>query len=236
MNSENFKKEVYRISYALFMVSEQIKRVSVAKKIAEYAVFLLEDVYNNDLDKALKDNEFLSSLVYFSSDTGLLDYEDREVLIEELISLKEVIEREKKENRGAREFLKKDLSSPLPIFLGKREGEENVFFKEGILDGSELLEKDKVLISSELGNSEIRKDSSEIRNLEKASDGTLKRREDILNRIKQSGICFLKDLSVFFPNCSERTLRYDLEWLSKQKKVEKIGSSGPGTFYRAKIE
>ncbi|MFA5173291.1 MAG: hypothetical protein WC435_02760 [Candidatus Paceibacterota bacterium] len=236
MSSENFKKETYRISYALFMISEQIKRVSVAKKIAEYAIFLLEDVYNGDLEKAVKDREFLSGLIYFSSDIGLLDYENREILIEELNNLKEIIEKEKKEKTGAREFLKKDLSKPFPLVLNKKEEEGNIFFKEGILDKSELLEKDRDFVSSEFGNSAIRQEGSEVRNLEKFPDGTLKRREDILNRIKQSGICFLKDLSTFFPNCSERTLRYDLEWLSKQKKVEKIGSSGPGTFYRVKVK
>jgi ribosome-interacting GTPase 1 len=121
MSSENLKKETYRISYALFMISEQVKRVSVSKKIAEYVVFLLEDVYNDDLEKAVKDREFLSSLVYFSSDTGLLSYENREVLIEELNNLKEIIEREKKEKTGAREFLKEDLSKPLPLISSKKE-------------------------------------------------------------------------------------------------------------------
>ena len=64
-------------------------------------------------------------------------------------------------------------------------------------------------------------------------EGGLDRRGKILVKIQQDGICFLKDIAVLFPEYSERTLRYDLEKLCEEGAIEKIGNSGPGTFYRS---
>lgn len=91
------------------------------------------------------------------------------------------------------------------------------------LDSSEITSK---IISSE--NSKQEKKSF------KLQSKTNERREKILNKLKQDGICFLKDLSILLPDFTERTLRYDLEQLIKEGTVEKIGNSGPGTFYRVK--
>lgn len=46
------------------------------------------------------------------------------------------------------------------------------------------------------------------------------------------GICRMKDLIATFPDVSERTLRYDLKKLCDQAVLERVGSSGPGSYYR----
>jgi hypothetical protein len=57
------------------------------------------------------------------------------------------------------------------------------------------------------------------------------RQSAILNRIRQSGNCRIRDLQDLFPKWSERTLRYDVEALILKKLVERIGA-GSATFYR----
>ena len=54
----------------------------------------------------------------------------------------------------------------------------------------------------------------------------------ILDRIRQSGNCKLKEIQDVLPNCSERTIRYDLEDLIERNLVERIGSGGPAVSYR----
>ena len=44
----------------------------------------------------------------------------------------------------------------------------------------------------------------------------------------------LKDIIPLFPGVSERTLRYDLQRLSAEGKVERIGAGGPATYYKVR--
>jgi hypothetical protein len=57
------------------------------------------------------------------------------------------------------------------------------------------------------------------------------RQSAILNRIRQSGNCRIRDLQDLFPNWSERTLRYDIESLTARKLVERVGG-GSATYYQ----
>lgn len=58
----------------------------------------------------------------------------------------------------------------------------------------------------------------------------------ILDTIKESGYCRLRDLQEVFPEFSERTIRYDIEKLANQGLIERVGNGGPSTFYRIKRE
>jgi hypothetical protein len=54
----------------------------------------------------------------------------------------------------------------------------------------------------------------------------------ILDKIRQSGNCKLREIQEVLPNCSERTIRYDLEELIERNLVERIGSGGPAVSYQ----
>ena len=56
----------------------------------------------------------------------------------------------------------------------------------------------------------------------------------ILNKVKESGYCRLRDLQNIFPDVSERTIRYDLEKLVNSGSIERFGNGGPSTYYRVK--
>jgi predicted MarR family transcription regulator len=65
-----------------------------------------------------------------------------------------------------------------------------------------------------------------------ANDSAI-RQKTILERIRQSGNCRLKDIQEVLPDTSERTIRYDIQALLEQGVVERIGNAGPSVFYRA---
>lgn len=54
----------------------------------------------------------------------------------------------------------------------------------------------------------------------------------ILDKIRQSGNCKLREIQEILPDCSERTIRYDLEELIERNLVERIGAGGPAVSYR----
>jgi hypothetical protein len=68
-------------------------------------------------------------------------------------------------------------------------------------------------------------------------DNAAIRQSAILQRIKElpHESIQLKDLMGFFPGVSERTLRYDLQRLSVEGRIERIGQGGPATYYKARI-
>jgi len=60
------------------------------------------------------------------------------------------------------------------------------------------------------------------------------RQSVILDKIRQSGNCRTRDLQAVFPGLSERTLRYDLQRLVEEGKIERGGGGGPASWYRLK--
>jgi DeoR/GlpR family transcriptional regulator of sugar metabolism len=54
----------------------------------------------------------------------------------------------------------------------------------------------------------------------------------ILDRIRQSGNCRLRDILEMLPDYSERTIRCDLQTLVEQGSMERIGADGPSVYYR----
>lgn len=60
------------------------------------------------------------------------------------------------------------------------------------------------------------------------------RQVGIIEKIRQLPECQMKDLVAAFPEVSERTLRNDLQRLSEQGLIERVGNGGPASYYKAK--
>ena len=58
------------------------------------------------------------------------------------------------------------------------------------------------------------------------------RQKLILEKITAIGNCRLRDIQEILPNTSERTIRYDLRTLVEQGHNDKVGQSGPPTYYQ----
>ncbi|MGC9598819.1 MAG: DeoR family transcriptional regulator [Minisyncoccia bacterium] len=62
------------------------------------------------------------------------------------------------------------------------------------------------------------------------------RQSAILEKIRQSGNCRIKDIQELLSGCSERTIRYDLQSLLEQNRIERVGGGGPAMLYRIRQE
>lgn len=75
-------------------------------------------------------------------------------------------------------------------------------------------------------------------NVEKSENNNIinaaMRQTAILEKIRQLPQCQMKDLIAAFPEVSERTLRNDIQRLSEQGIIERIGNGGPASYYRVK--
>jgi hypothetical protein len=58
------------------------------------------------------------------------------------------------------------------------------------------------------------------------------RQSTIVEKIRQSGNCRIKDIKELLPDTSERTIRYDLQSLLEKHLIERVGEGGPSVFYR----
>jgi DeoR-like helix-turn-helix domain len=92
-------------------------------------------------------------------------------------------------------------------------------------------------ISSESALAEESKSATEIAEIPQSGNPAIalrsgNRQISILDKIRQSGNCKLREIQEILPDCSERTIRYDLEELIERNLVERIGGGGPAVFYR----
>lgn len=78
------------------------------------------------------------------------------------------------------------------------------------------------------GNNE--ENSLENQEIEGNSLNAAIRQSAILEKIRETANCQLKDLMAHFPEVSERTLRYDLQRLFSQNQIGRLGN-GPNTCY-----
>ncbi len=61
------------------------------------------------------------------------------------------------------------------------------------------------------------------------------RKNKIMQKVRQAGVCRLRDLQEVLKDVSERTLRYDLQRLTLEGLIERVGNGGPATFYRLRL-
>ena len=215
---------VYRLAYSVFRTSELIRQKLLKEKLQNYSVDIIESSYSGNIVKLKSKLSSLKGIVSFSSDVGYISYEDKGVLVNFI----ENIEKEITETRGKitdiRGDLEREMTPPLFIDL-KDDNKESSLEKEvknkkfnlsglGKGNSSEDLpnNKENVLNFEGVLNNNSSEKSSEFRKIVRKDSservrkgGTGERREKVLDKIKQSGICFLKDVADLFPEHSERT-------------------------------
>jgi len=64
------------------------------------------------------------------------------------------------------------------------------------------------------------------------SSSSSERQAKLEEKIRQYGNTAMKDLIAAFSDVSERTLRYDLQKMCDRGIIERIGSGGPGVYYK----
>jgi hypothetical protein len=153
-------------------------------------------------------------LLRFGSDIGILSQDNSGAIIEELRNLNSAI-------AGLTE-----QTTPTCINL------DGIFSKEPLnnIKGENNTNEEHRLMN--ISTTDSGSNSLGVEN--HTSFNAAMRQSAILEKMRQSGNCRLKELQELLPETSERTLRYDVQNLMEQGLVERIGGGGPATYYKAK--
>ena len=265
--NSSISKKAYEIGYAIFRVTSSLKERSLADRLQNQAVLLLESTITKDYPKAQLAVEVIDCILRFGVDVNLINSANVELISGELTALNSAIA-----GFASGELVESgNAAKPQPIDI------DNIFTRAPVpLSGTVLGSAPRNAVKREAAavrprsftkapsisnNNEIQQEQTKKTSLNEAKSeimtlsptandsnrqGLIKavmRQSAILERIRQNNNladgkagCRLREFQELFPESSERTLRYDIESLIEQGLIERVGNSGPATYYRAKTE
>ncbi|HEY4499601.1 MAG TPA: DeoR family transcriptional regulator [Candidatus Paceibacterota bacterium] len=205
------------IAYALIRVSYYIKRSDLKARLENHAFSLLEITAQAVLDKddkqtilkTVKHISVLDTLIRIGHSIYEIEPVNATILVRELDLF----------NSAIRQFGNLDESLPDLDSMFSKVSLPVRFDKQSI-DSDGIEEKESRT------DQEYKQESDDIQ--------SVMRQSAIISLAKfgKEGVCRMKDLIAAFPDVSERTLRYDLKKLCDQGALERVGISGPGSYYR----
>lgn len=215
-------KKAYEVSYALFRVAAILPSRGFAETLEKEALNLLRFTVSNLSAEAQNTLGTIHYLVAFGKDTNSIHSENADLLIQQLESLAGMLN-DRAGNAVTPADLSQIFSTTESSVAEPRVAEPNV--AEPNVAGSHsagTTHEVKALPKSGPASSP-------------ASAIILSDRQGIiLGKIRQSGNCRTRDLQAILPDLSERTLRYDLQRLVEDGKIERGGGGGPASWYRIK--
>jgi hypothetical protein len=198
--------KAYEAAYALFRLAAQMQEKDFAESLRASGTDLLAAVAAEDYNAAGRPLRVMECLVKFGGDVGMIGGPNVDVMMREIYAL------------------------DVAIAERKSAGKTNEINVAEIFSKPEIAEHSAEPLVEESYIPDIRKAEPAIR--QSANDSAI-RQNLILERIRQSGNCRLKEIQDILPNTSERTIRYDLQTLLEQGLIERVGNAGPSVFYRA---
>lgn len=207
--------KAYEIAYALFRLASQLQEKDFSEQLRVSGTALLAGVAGEDYEAAGQSLHVMECLVKFAGDVNMIGISNSDVLLREIYALSVTVAEIKK--------------TP----------------KTDQLNVAEIFSKPEVAVHTEPAKERtpLPVYEHEEKNHQLADEGgqnintILKsaiRQTAILERIRQSGNCRMKDIQEILPDASERTIRYDLQTLLEQDLIERVGIAGPSVYYRAK--
>jgi hypothetical protein len=254
---KNAAKKAYEIAYALFRISAKISELGIKEKLESRALDLLISANAEEYGNAAKTLAAIDALVKFAADLNIISISNSDVLLREITVMNEAIIEclDKSDDVDVSKFFsaapqEKQENVTLDSFIDSVEPAEAVLShaysfipsEHGVIptkamssraaarDPGEKENPDPAFGSTQLTTGQ-RDDKEKSGNAASALRSG-NRQIAILDRIRQSGNCKLKELQEILPDCSERTIRYDLEDLIERNLVERIGAGGPAVSYR----
>ena len=204
----------YEIAYALFRIAAtMLQEKDFSERLRTAGAGFLEASAVQDYAAVRKSLQAAECLVKFAGDLNLMGSANADTLLREVYVLDAaVIERmhaAKVHEIDLTEIFSKSEWTPTVTAMNEEEGDT------AKNDNAATAEPDMPIATNSVGfiKAEIRQSA-------------------IMDKIRQSGNCRMKDLQDVLPGCSERTIRYDLQSLLEQSMIERIGNGGPSVFYR----
>lgn len=211
-NSHFFIKKAYEICYALFRISTHTKRPSLADHLESQGLILLESAASGNYGSVGSSSVTIEYLLKIGIDLGMVNSFNYEIITSEI----------------------KHLNSAIAEF-GNSAGAPVVDLSNIFSDMTTTLSGVEKNVSAKIEEHNIDHNNNESYDSGRQNGNSAIRQSAILDRIRQNGNCRLKEIQEILPGASERTLRYDFQRLLEQGLIERIGNSGPATYYRARV-
>ena len=217
-------KKAYELVYALSRISVKILDQNISRKISELGIELLVATLACEYEDAGKYLEAVDYLVKLSIDLGAITFLNGDVLMGEIGNLSSMLTNSADPATEAVDI--RDFFSSAPPGNSRAENARDVSVEEIVFESMRPQSEQEVEIAvSEPGSNES---GNPANNFLKSGI----RQMAVLDKIRQSGNCRMRDIQEVLPNTSERTIRYDLEDLIERKLIERIGAGGPAISYR----
>jgi hypothetical protein len=230
------EKKAYEVAYAIFRICGNIGNRPIAGYLESHCLSLFDAAIYGNEKAANAEAKILEYYLRLGSDTGLINYGNAEVIISEIGKMNAAIA-----EHGAIAVFPEPIklifsgngneeksSAKITADIQKKEIPTEVINREleAITNSEDLPEE--IQAASE-------RHAPEQQAVRQNPPQAAMRQSAIVQKIRQSGNCRMKDVIETFPEVSERTLRYDLERLVTEGVVEKVGQGGPSTFYRVGV-
>ncbi len=197
--------KAYEVAYALFRLAAPMQEKDFAEQLRASGTALLSAAAAEDFAAASRAIRVAECMVKFGGDVNAIGTQNVDVLMREIYALDAAIAERKAAGKTDEVNVAEIFSKPEPEAAAAAAAYEPATLEP---------EPEPAIRQSANNDSAIRQ-------------------EAILNRIRQSGNCRLKDIQDVLPNISERTIRYDLQTLLEQGHIQRVGVAGPSVFYRA---
>lgn len=228
-------KKSYEISYALLRIASAVRSLPLAQALEKASVNIISFDSSGSYSDVAGCLEEAEKLLRLGSDSNMINPKNADAVIHEMNGIKSYLS-----EVGSSDILP-DLNIPSifsrqkPANQAKRnpaiERQANPANRQSAelqsnpadVSGSETVVDEGISFAELPDNDENKQNNSEMR------------QSAILGIIRQSSSCRMKDILDTLPDVSERTIRYDLQDLVERGLVERMGSGGPGTYYRPRL-
>ncbi len=222
-NSDNFSqffsKKAYELSYAAFRIGSVVQLQGFVESLLGQSFSLLDLAVRGRYSECRNIAESMEYLLRLGGDAGIVHPRNVETMVQEIGQFNSAIaEYERMKSQPVAVSLEGSFSG-MPASREKTEGLAKLIFAQAPVN-----EK----INRDFPNGDIQQTRKE--NI--SPDKPITRQSAILEIIRQSGNCRLKDVQDYFKEVSERTIRYDLQDLIERGLLLRIGNGGPSTYYK----
>jgi hypothetical protein len=210
----------YEIAYALFRIAGTMKEKDFPERLRSLGAALLEATAGQDYGDARKALQGIECFVKFAGDVGLMGPANTDTLLREVYVLDAAVIERMNAAKSTSVDLSEIFSQVIPAvddYPATSAPSEASSVAVGVADAVPNGREPAIHFSDSEPSPSIK---AEIR------------QSAILEKIRQSGNCRIKDLQDILPASSERTIRYDLQSLLERNLIERIGNGGPSVSYR----
>ena len=239
-------KKSYEIAYALFRIAAKISEKSFAENMGRQGTNLLGAVALGKYDEAAKYAAAIEYFIKLGVDLDFISLPNGDILFRELSRAKTMFSESGKPaiasnqaNVDISNIFSEETANVADEISNESYDPENAQIEHPAIrqeiNPATDQETPKIIHRVEIRQKQY-KPAIDVVDVE-MNDGHISpaiRQSRMLDKIRQSGNCRIKDLQEVLPECSERTIRYDLQTLVEQGLIERRGNGGPAVYYRLK--